>query len=275
MKKFEIFNTARQAAFLANVAQETSNIRGHMLSAIVEDPDPYTVNKMRVVFPRRFASNESIIAVLENPHDISHPDKPKVVNPRKFFNHVYGHRRDLGNRPDTDDGYTYRGRGVLGLTGRDRYVACGIALGADLAGDPDLVAQPFYGCLAGAWAWSAAAFLQVGNGAKNSINLNLIADLDTAEAFDKTCAGVNYGDIDGINAKGKHVRINGLKQRKHYWPLFRHALHQRDLRLFHTRMAGVPARANLFDDFKRPTTNDDGMRPRFLRNAEHARAVPR
>jgi putative chitinase len=271
MKKFEISNMARQAAFLANVAQETGDPRtGAMLGAIEESSKPYTVNKMREVFPRRFPDDDSIVAVLRRPRDIDDPDKRDVVDPVKFFNHVYGHRRDLGNRPNSDDGYTYRGRGVLGLTGRDRYIACGAAIGFDLAGDPDRVAEPIYGCLAGAWAWCEAAYSRAGD-ERHPRNLNLIADLDTPEAFDKTCAGVNHGDIDALR---RGIRIGGLAQRRNYWPLFHHALHQRDLRLFHSRMGGVVPR-NAFDNWIRPTVNDDAMRPRFLRDAVRARGVPR
>jgi len=270
MKKFDIFNAARQAAFLANVAQETGDpTHGGMLRAIEESSVPYTINKMREVFPRRFVSDDAVKAVLRHARDIDHPDKRDVVDPRRFFNRVYGHRADLGNRPGTDDGYDYRGRGVLGLTGRGRYLACGIALGIDLVGKPDMVGSPFYGCLAGAWAWCEAAFSSVG-GARSARNLNLIADLDTPEAFARTCAGVNHGDIDALR---KGIRIGGIAQRQNYWPKFRHALHLRDLRLFHDRMHGVQARVGAFDDFKRPTINDDGARPMFRRNAAHARGA--
>jgi putative chitinase len=275
MKKFDISNTARQAAFLANVAQETSDGQRHMLRAFAEDPTFYTVELMRKVFKRRFRTDAAIKSVLRDPRDIDHPRKRNVVDPVRFFNHVYGGNKDVGNRPDTDDGYKYRGRGALGLTGYGRYLACGAALGVDLVAKPDLVSEPFYACLTAAWAWSKAAFLQVGGGEKTPINLNLIADRDTSGAFDQTCAGVNYGDIDAKNARGQHVTINGLALRRYYWPKFRHALHLRDLRLFHERMAGVPARANLFDDFRRPTTNDDGARTRFLRDSTRVRASPR
>lgn len=272
MKKFDISSTARQAAFLANVAQETGDPRtGGMLGAIEESARPYTVNKMREVFPRRFATDAAIVAVLRRARDIDHPDQPDVVDPVKFFNRVYGHRVDLGNRPDTDDGYTYRGRGVLGLTGRGRYLACGIAIGVDLVANPDLVSQPLYGCLAGAWAWCSAAYSKEGDD-RQPRNLNLIADLRTPEAFDKTCAGVNHGDIDALR---RGIRIGGIQQRRTYWAKFLHALHLRDLRLFHARMAGVPARANLFDDFLRPTVNDNAVRPRFRRDGVTTRGVSR
>jgi predicted chitinase len=57
---------------------------------------------------------------------------------RRFFNFVYDGAnsigRQLGNRPGTDDGYNFRGRGPLQFTGRANYVRYGA-----LAGVPEVV----------------------------------------------------------------------------------------------------------------------------------------
>ena len=53
----------------------------------------------------------------------------------------YEGRVDLGNvRPG--DGYLYRGRGILMLTGRANYTRVGKALGLPLETDPDLASDP-------------------------------------------------------------------------------------------------------------------------------------
>jgi putative chitinase len=58
----------------------------------------------------------------------------------KIATHVYNGR--MGNRNGTDDGFAFRGRGLIQLTGRENYVSAGLALGIDLAGDPDKARQP-------------------------------------------------------------------------------------------------------------------------------------
>lgn len=58
----------------------------------------------------------------------------------KFFNFVYGGR--FGNRPGTDDGYNYRGGGLIQLTFRDNYATFAPLVGADLVGHPDLIVTP-------------------------------------------------------------------------------------------------------------------------------------
>src|ERR1700753_3327069 len=59
------------------------------------------------------------------------------ANDVAFFNAVYGGR--FGNRPGTDDGYTYRGRGPFQLTFRGNYASIGTVIGQDIVADPDLV----------------------------------------------------------------------------------------------------------------------------------------
>jgi putative chitinase len=61
-------------------------------------------------------------------------------NPEAFFNHVYGGRADLGNA--SDEGYKYRGRGFLQLTGKANYKKYGDMIGVDLVKNPDLANDP-------------------------------------------------------------------------------------------------------------------------------------
>lgn len=84
---------------------------------------------------------------------------------RRYFD-----RYEPGTRPGRrvgntrrGDGYLFRGRGPIQLTGRDNYTRAGRDLGLDLVGNPDQVATPEVGFRTSAWYW-------------NQRNLNRIAD---------------------------------------------------------------------------------------------------
>jgi putative chitinase len=58
---------------------------------------------------------------------------------KAFFNFIYGNRPGLGNLPNTNDGYNFRGKGYNQLTGRWNYNNVGQGIGVDLINNPDLL----------------------------------------------------------------------------------------------------------------------------------------
>ena len=65
---------------------------------------------------------------------------------------AYEGRGDLGNT-QRGDGVRFRGRGLLQVTGRANYAACGKALGLDLLSQPELLEQTVNACRSAGWFW--------------------------------------------------------------------------------------------------------------------------
>ena len=129
---FGIDTPEQQASFLGQCGHESAGF-----TALVENLN-YKAESLCKVWPKRFPSLEMA--------------QPYHRNPEAIANHVYANRMGNGDE-DSGDGWNFRGRGLIQLTGRDNYRACGEALGADLESDPDLVSQPMYAALSAGWFW--------------------------------------------------------------------------------------------------------------------------
>lgn len=74
--------------------------------------------------------------------------------PEMIANRVYANR--LGNGPESSgDGWMYRGRGIIQITGKANYAECSQALFQNdtLVQDPDLLRTPEYAVLSACWFW--------------------------------------------------------------------------------------------------------------------------
>ena len=105
----------------------------------------------------------------------------------------YEGRKDLGNTVP-GDGLKYRGRGLIQITGRANYAACGEALGLDLINQPELLEQPKNACLSAAWFWAV-------NG------LNTLADADKFEAITRRINGGLNGQADRLKLWSKAMAV--------------------------------------------------------------------
>lgn len=166
MQLFDILEPRRVAAFLAQIAHESSE-----LTQVTENLN-YSVQGLRAVFKRHFALQE-LEKFAHHPIDIA--------------NRVYAFRNGNGSEA-TGDGWRYRGRGLLQVTGRANYAHCGEALGLDLIEYPDLLIEPAYAARAAGWFWS-------------SRNINACADKE---------------DIVGVT-RIVNGGVNGLDHRKAWY----------------------------------------------------------
>ena len=127
-------NTPRQrAGFIGQCGHECGNFR------ILEENLNYRAATLMKLWPKRFPTQE-----IANQYE---------RQPSKIANKVYSSR--MGNRDEASgDGYRFRGRGCIQLTGSDGYFHAGKALGVDFWANPELVATPKYAALTAGWFWS-------------------------------------------------------------------------------------------------------------------------
>lgn len=137
------FNTiASRLAIAAVCAKETG------LEPVSENSYEGTTNeRILTIFSgkARPNGNNNTYITPEHPQGIT-LDELKS-DPRKFFNYVY--KNETGNRPNTDDGFTYRGRGFNQLTSRNTYQAITDFSGKDYINNPDKLNEvegAAYGC---------------------------------------------------------------------------------------------------------------------------------
>lgn len=96
-------------------------------------------------------------------------------NPQALANRVYADR--LGNGDEASgDGWAYRGRGLIQLTGRDHYTDAASELAQPYVDQPNLVSTPEHACLTAAWYWHCN-------------KLNLLADAGQIDAITRAVNG--------------------------------------------------------------------------------------
>lgn len=101
--------------------------------------------------------------------------QPLMRNPKALASVVYAGKNGNGDVA-SGDGWTYRGRGLIQLTGRGNYADAGTELGRPYVASPDLVATPDDACLTAAWFW-------------NCVKGNRLADAGLIDSITKAVNG--------------------------------------------------------------------------------------
>jgi len=159
---YQINTPLRASHFIAQTMHESGNFK------ILTENLNYSAKRLKEIFPKYF---------------------PELLNeqyerqPEKIASRVYANRMGNGDEA-SKDGWKYRGRGYIQLTGKNNYVAFGKAINEDLTMNPDIVATPKYALISAAWYW-------------NSRSLNPIADngssLDIVKLITKKINGGTIG----------------------------------------------------------------------------------
>jgi putative chitinase len=169
--KFQINTPLRLAHFLAQCGHESGGFR------VTQENLNYSAKGLNGIFRKYFPTEASAAAYARQP--------------QKIANKVYANRMANGSEA-SGDGFKFRGRGYIQLTGRANYTEFGKAIGEDIANNPDVVASK-YALLSAAWFWS-----------KNG--LNRLADGGATDAtVTSITKRVNGGTI-GLADRIKHFK---------------------------------------------------------------------
>lgn len=162
--RWEISTPERVAMFLAQCAHESGGFK-HLVENL-----HYSAASLLALWPHRFTADEAV---------------RMAYNEEAIAERAYGGR--MGNGPEgSGDGFRYRGRGIIQLTGRDNYTRCGLALGTDFEKTPEAVERPKWAAQSAGWFW-----------ATNSCNA--LADAGEFEAITRRING-------GLNGWDDRVR---------------------------------------------------------------------
>jgi putative chitinase len=177
MERYNINTPLRQAHFLAQIGHESNGFTS------VKENLNYSVEGLLKTFSR---------------HRISEADANKYgrkvgqpANQQMIANLIYGGewgRKNLGNTQE-GDGWLFRGRGLIQITGRANYSQLNKALNFDLLNRPERIAEDnLISAMAAGWFW-------------DSRSLNALADRDDVEGITRR---IN-GGLNGLNNRARRL----------------------------------------------------------------------
>jgi len=130
--KFQINTPLRLAHFLAQCGHESGGFKA------TQENLNYSAKGLAGIFKKYFPTEAAAA--------------PYARQPQKIASKVYGGRMGNGNEA-SGEGYKFRGRGYIQLTGKENYTAFGKSIGEDIISNPDVVASK-YALLSAAWFFS-------------------------------------------------------------------------------------------------------------------------
>lgn len=168
--KFQINTRLRLAHFLAQCAHESAGFKA------TQENLNYSADGLNKIFGKYFRTVNAANYARQ---------------PEKIASRVYANRMGNGDEA-SKEGYKYRGRGYIQLTGKSNYSEFDKSVDEDVVANPDLVASK-YALLSAAWYWNSRA-------------LNNSADKGASDAaVTEVTKKVNGGTI-GLADRIKHFK---------------------------------------------------------------------
>jgi len=130
--RWEISTPARVTMFLAQCAHESGGFK-HLVENL-----HYSAAALLATWPKRFTPDEAVAMAYDE---------------QRIGNRAYGGRMGNGDEA-SGDGYRFRGRGIIQLTGRDNYARAGAAIGLDFVAQPELLEKPDWAASSAGWFWA-------------------------------------------------------------------------------------------------------------------------
>lgn len=168
--KFGINTPLRLAHFLAQCGHESGGFK------LTHENLNYSADGLKKIFPKYFPQNLS---------------ESYAKKPEKIASRVYGGRMGNGGE-ETKEGFKFRGRGFIQLTGKSNYMEFDKTVAENLIEQPDLVATK-YPLLSAAWFFT-----------KNG--LHKLADGGATDAVVTTITKRVNGGVNGLSDRIKHFK---------------------------------------------------------------------
>ena len=163
MKERGITKPLDQAMFIAQCGHESAGF-----TRVIESFN-YSVAGLKATFGKRLTAYQCEM--------LGRVDGQQVAHQPQIANLAYSGR--MGNK-EPGDGWAFRGRGLIQVTGRENYAKCGAALKLDLVGNPSQLESDINAARSAAWFYTSSGCLsysgdlvritQIINGGQNGIN---------------------------------------------------------------------------------------------------------
>ena len=175
LPEYDIDTPKRVAAFMAQCGHESGGF------TLMQENLNYSAKGLRGTFGKYFP-NDEVAKLYER--------KPQMI-----ANRVYGNRMGNGDEA-SGEGWYFRGRGIIQITGKNNYTKCSQSLFESnvLVENPDLLLESEYAIHSACWFWSAA-------------RLNELSDIGDIKTMTKRINGGYIGLEDRINHYNHAIEI--------------------------------------------------------------------